>query len=258
MKLEEAQQARRNRKYKKAIELYMQAIHEDPNNALAHSGLGLTYIYLNQNDKALAMANKALQFDVNQPLAYITLASIYHAKGEMEQFKVEVEKAFALDPFFYEVGCTYANMLVSEKKFDEVLPVFEKIIESNPKKVCPHYLLGYINFQKNRFDIALKEFVKAFLVQPSLTIIIAISRTIINFYKPWSNIVFGIFFTLWYFSIFFYKVGALTVGVFSLLLIFLGANQKRMQGEKGWAIFYLITFFVLAYVFYYLYQNATL
>lgn len=258
MKLEEAQEARRNRKYKKAIELYMQVINEDSNNASAYSGAGLTYAYLNENDKALSMANKALQIDTNQPLAHIALGAIHHSKGEMEQFKFEVEKAFNLDPFFYEVGCTYAKMLVSEKRIDEALPVFEKIIEANPKKVCPHYFLGYINFQKNKFDIALKEFVKAFLIQPSLTLIISISMTIINFYKPWSNIVFGIFLSLWYFSIFFYKIGVVTFGALSLLVIFLGGNQKRIEGKKGWAIFYVITFLILAYVFYYLYQNATL
>jgi tetratricopeptide (TPR) repeat protein len=250
MNLEEAQEARRDKKYKRAIQLYDQIINENPHSAQAYAGLSLTYAYINENEYAFSMANKALQIDANQPLAHIALAAIHHAKGELENFRMEVEKAFKLDPFFYEVACTYAQMLINEQKLDDALPIFEKIIEANPKKVCPHYLLGYINFQKKQYNDALIEFKKAFTVKPSLELIRPILATLITMSMPWSNIIFALLLIFWFLSAIYYKIATATLGIFILLSMLIGGNQKRLEDKKGWAILYLICFFVFAYIFY--------
>ena len=107
MDLENAQLARRNGKYKKALELYKLAVMENPNNAEALAGLALTHVYLKENDSAFAKATEAIQLSPNQPLAHIALASVYFSKGQLELYKEEVEKAFAFQPFFMKsVVCT--------------------------------------------------------------------------------------------------------------------------------------------------------
>lgn len=188
MDIESAQLARRNGKYRKAIELYKQAITEDANNATAYAGLGLSHAYLKEKDDAIAMANKALQLDHNQPLAHIALAGVYHSKGQLEQYKNEIEKAFALDPFFYEVACAYAKILFNDKKIDEAFPIFEKIAEFNADKVCPRFFIGLAYSHKKQFRNALNEYIKAFGVQPSISLMPIIFQTLISIYWPWSNI----------------------------------------------------------------------
>ncbi|HEY9151885.1 MAG TPA: tetratricopeptide repeat protein, partial [Anaerolineales bacterium] len=183
MNIENAQIAGKNGKYKKALELYKLALQENPNNAEALAGLALTHVYLKENDSAFARATEAIQLDPNQPLAHIALASVYFSKGQLEQYKEEVERAFALQPFFYEVACTYARMLLNDKKINEAIPLFEKIIESNPQKVCPHYLLGLAYTYKKQYKEAFREYLRAFRVQPSYHIGVTLLIGLLNYYR---------------------------------------------------------------------------
>lgn len=256
MYLENAQKARREGKFKKALKLYKNTLQEYPNEASAYAGLGLTYAYLKNFDKAASMATKALHLDTKQPLAHIALAGVYHAKGKHELYKAEVEKAFKLDPYFYEIACNYAHMLISEKKIDEALPIFENMIEADPKKACPHYYLGFIYSQKNNYRAALKEYIIAFRAQPSFRLALLIPITIVNIYSPWSNIILTLFLSYWLLATVFTKIGAVIIGSIFLLLIASRGNLMLKDGKKGWAIFYLFAFVFLAYIFYSLYSNA--
>jgi tetratricopeptide (TPR) repeat protein len=257
MDIENAQLARRNGKYKKALELYKLAVIENPNNAEALAGLALTHVYLKEKDIAFARATEAIQLDPNQSLAHIALGSVYFSKEQIEQYKEEVEKAFALQPFFYEVGCTYAKMLLNDKKIDEAIPIFEKVIEANPKKVCPHYLLGWAYTSKKLYNDAYREYRKAFLVQPSFETARAVLSGLINKFRPWSILILIGVIAIWSVSALVTKIGALTFGIFFSSTILLDGINRYKEGKRGWAMLYFITFIILIFIFYYLYKNAT-
>jgi tetratricopeptide (TPR) repeat protein len=233
MDLSHADQARRDRKLKKAVELYQFALHENPSNAEALASLALTYVYLKENDAAFAKATEAIQLDPNQPLAHIALASFYFSKGQLEEYKEEVEKAFALQPFFYEVACTYAKMLLIDKKLDEAIPIFEKVIEANPKKVCPHSLLGWAYTSKNLYKDAYREYRKAFLVQPSFGTAFAVITGAINNFRPWSNLLGIGLLVIWLWAILVSK----SVMTFTVILFMSGIplifGVRNIRGGKA-------------------------
>jgi tetratricopeptide (TPR) repeat protein len=253
MDLEIAEKARRAGKYKKALEMYKLAIQGDPQSAPAYAGLGLTYIYLKKNDDAFRAANRALELDPKQHFAHITLAAIHHSKGALEQYKHEIERAFSLQPFVYEVGCMYARMLLDDKEFDTALPLFERIIEANPKKLCPRFFLGQIYFDRKDYKKALDEFIKAFRVHPSLSTAITVYSATTSAYHPWSSLLVVALLTLWIFSAFSSKIALVSLGVVHTTLVLNAGILKVKQGQTGWGLFYFFYVVVIGFVFVWLF-----
>jgi tetratricopeptide (TPR) repeat protein len=259
MHLEDAHQARRSRKYRKALELYKLALDEDKQNAEALGGLGLTYTHMNDKENAVLAARSAIAVDGHQPLAHIALAYVHHANGELEEYRNEAEKAFALNPHFYEVACTYSHMLLNDKRIDEALAVIVEIAETNPARACPHYYLGWIYVYKKQYKSALPEYIKAFRAQPSFDLTRYILSTLVNYYWPWSTMLFAIpFFALvgiWYFSMFFSKLGLITLGGFLALVTLTLAIKRFRNRQLIWGAVYLILLVMFVYSLHLFYSH---
>jgi len=65
-----------------AIEVYSQVVSLDPNNAEAHRGLGLDYLYLELFDKAIPHLQKWADLCPDDPNALFFLGRAYHEKGK--------------------------------------------------------------------------------------------------------------------------------------------------------------------------------
>jgi tetratricopeptide (TPR) repeat protein len=254
--LEPAHQTRRAGRFKKARQMYEDALLENPQNAAARAALSLTLVYMRKNEAALLEADRALELDPDQPLAHIARGVVFHAQGRRDLYKEEIENAFALQPLLYEVGCTYARLLYDEKRIDEAVPLFERTVEADPRKVCPHYFLGQIHVHKRQYAQALREFVTVFRIQPSLESAMAVCAVLLMRYAPWSHILHAAAYfagLIWALGS---RWGAVTVGLYTLFLVTLGARQRFLERRFGWAAFDVVAWLVLALAFYYLYMQA--
>lgn len=116
---------------KKAVELYKKSLELDPNYALAHQGLALTYRMspafgtLPPSEAyplAKESAMKALSIDSSLGSAYIPLASIKFANDwDFNGAETEYKKAIQLVPNNPEAHYSYGNFLVAMGRFDEAI-----------------------------------------------------------------------------------------------------------------------------------------
>ena len=86
-----------NQEYHEAIERYTEAIHIDPNYALAYNNRGRGYSELGQHQRAIEDYDKAIQLDPNDGDAYVNRGLAYDALDQYAKANADKAKACSLD-----------------------------------------------------------------------------------------------------------------------------------------------------------------
>ena len=164
--------------FQKAIGLYQQALAEDPNYALAHSGLADCHTLLafygplpvkQSMPRAEAAALKALEIDADLAAAHASMGAVhsfYHWdwKGADREFR----RAIDLDPS-YTVGHLWHGILglLPTGRLDEALAAWKRAAELDP--VTPIVNLGpaFILILQRQYDRVIEEAGKLFELDPS-------------------------------------------------------------------------------------------
>jgi len=124
-----------------------------PNDAEAHTSLGLTYSQLGMPDKTEAEYQKALAIDGNANAAF-GLAKLYYEQNKLEPALDLIRKALqknSKSPAYYNLQGVILNQM---HRYAEALPCFQAALQYSPDDVYVIINLGiaYIN---------IKEFAKA-------------------------------------------------------------------------------------------------
>jgi adenylate cyclase len=83
-------------------------------------------------EKAMKLTQKALALDNSVNAAHWTLSAIYSHKKEYEKAIAEGERCLALDPDGYVGNAAYAYSLWFASRWEEAIPVFQKLILLDP------------------------------------------------------------------------------------------------------------------------------
>ena len=164
--------------FRRAISFYEQALEEDPEYALAHSGLADCHTLLgfygpvpaNQAmPRAEAAALKALQIDTDLAAAHASVGAVhalYH--WDWKGADRELRRAIELDPS-YAVGHLWHGILALTPtgRLDEALAVWQRAAELDP--VTPVVNMGpaLIPILQRQYDRAIEEIGKLFELDPN-------------------------------------------------------------------------------------------
>jgi tetratricopeptide (TPR) repeat protein len=153
--------------FKKAMEYFELAVHEDPGFALGYVGQADCAILLRtiwdidreENlAKAKAMLERALQLDPTLAEARTTLAGVHHAheytRAHLRRAEEEFTKAIELKPSYATAHHWYSCLLREELRWDEDLKESEKAVELDP-------LSGVIINNLGIYYWAMRDFSKA-------------------------------------------------------------------------------------------------
>ena len=116
--------------------------------------IGISYFGKGEYDKAIIEFEKSIELDENHTESYYYLGQCYLQKGIVEYYNKNIFKAYSL----------YRK---ANKISEQVIPLYEKIIEDNPEDLNSHLRLGYIYEVRsivpfiNDYDKALKYYSKA-------------------------------------------------------------------------------------------------
>mgnify|MGYP001814058684 CR=1 FL=1 len=80
-----------------------------------------------KGDEGIKLLRKIIEERNNMDLAYISLARIYHAKGNTEEAIAILEQGLGVLPSNYLIFIQYMELLTSAKKYDKVITSFEKM-----------------------------------------------------------------------------------------------------------------------------------
>ncbi len=145
--------------YKRAINLYKEALALKPDYAEAHVSLARVYSFLGQHELALANCNKAIELE---PVAknYIYRARLGEESPELAL--ADFNKAIELEPT--------AKNYIYRARFGEESPElaladFNKAIELEPS--AKNYIYR-ANFHSSTYELALADYTKAIELEPSV------------------------------------------------------------------------------------------
>ena len=126
----------------KEIEVYIQAIRINPNNAIAHYSLGIAYYELGFHKDAIEAFKQAIRIDPDYAKTYCNLGVTY---GQLGFYKDEIEayiQAIRIDPDYakahYNLGAAYGQLGFHK----DAIEAFKQAIRINPNNAIAHYNLS--------------------------------------------------------------------------------------------------------------------
>jgi DNA-binding winged helix-turn-helix (wHTH) protein/tetratricopeptide (TPR) repeat protein len=154
----------------KAVGYFEDAILEDPNYALAYSGLADSYAVLGILDdippdetmpKARSAALRALELDDSLAEAHTSLAFVKHRyEWDWEGAEREFRRAIELDPDYARAHQWYGWYLVSVGRFDEAEGECLRAQQLDPLSLTTNMTAGVPYFYMGQYDKAVAHFKK--------------------------------------------------------------------------------------------------
>lgn len=133
--------------FEKSIEAYEKALELNWSVMLSFDAAAL-HEYQGQHDKAIRLYHRILAENETNERARALLANTYLRKGEIEQALNELEelRKFSDDP--KKVNFTIGRILLDEKRFDEAIALFSRILKDNPDMEGARSMLIMAHYQK--------------------------------------------------------------------------------------------------------------
>ena len=115
-----------------AEKLYNQVLEIDPDHVDTHANLGVLFINLSKNQKAIASSEKAIKINPNCFAAYNNLALAFKSIGELEKAAINYKKAIKIDPSNVTINNNLGKIFYQTGEFSKSLSYFEKVMLIEP------------------------------------------------------------------------------------------------------------------------------
>ncbi len=194
-------QALQNKEYEQAIEAFLKAIDENPEEAVGYINIGNVFASIGEVEKAERFFQKAITLDGEAGTALYGLANLYYneeryeeaaklyeqaiRKGveeadayfmlgksleRSEQVKLALpylQRAAELAPTDLEIRLSYGISLANQEIFDQAGEAFRYVVENDAENADAHYNLGFLYaVSTDRKEDALKHLKEAFTLNP--------------------------------------------------------------------------------------------
>jgi len=163
---------------KASIKLFEEAINQDPAFSPAYSSLAESYIQLYYRtfesdpalvDKASALAEKALFTDARSPSAHKAIASVYFAKGKIDEAIEELERAVDMEPLYARAWLNLGTCWLKQGDKKKGIRFFKRAIEINSDpfaKAVAYYNIACIEAADSEHKLALDSYNLALKLLP--------------------------------------------------------------------------------------------
>ena len=162
---------------KKAIEYFQEAIKEDPNYALAYSGLADAYTVApygtglslkEAHRRAREAATKALSLDPALGEPHAALAEVlFYEDWDFAGAEREFKRAIELSPSYAEGHHMYSHFLLTMGRIDESLVESRKFLDLDPLSPAPNLHLGYQYLYARQYDLSVQQHLKTLEMDPN-------------------------------------------------------------------------------------------
>jgi TolB-like protein/Tfp pilus assembly protein PilF len=164
--------------FERAVELFNEAIEEDPLYALAYAGLADTYALLSTYyhrtpddgfPKAKAAAQKALEIDDTLAEAHASLGFIQHVyEWDWIAAEAEFQRAIELNPNHATAHHWYGEFLTIQGRLDEGLEEMSKAQTLDPLSPQITRNVGFVFLIQGQYDVAIEQSQRALEMNPDL------------------------------------------------------------------------------------------
>ncbi|HSA58529.1 MAG TPA: tetratricopeptide repeat protein [bacterium] len=143
--LEKAKKAADPKKdWESAVTAFQQATTIDTRLFHAHLDLADTYRKLGQLEKAILRYRLAIETNPSDPEPWRHLAELYRQTGDETKAKDCDEKVRLLEPKSEDDLIKMGESLISQKRYDEAMQVFQRALKKNPNNAMAHFDIGIL------------------------------------------------------------------------------------------------------------------
>jgi len=145
-------QMRRQGKNLEAVKLFQTAVQQDPEFALAYSGLAETDSALGYDSQAEQASRKAMELDSQLPLAEKYLIEANHARVMKDNKKAieTYEKLAASLPGDSDVQFALGSLYLDTGEFDKARAQYAKVLKNDPKNLTALLQTGWLEVQDGK------------------------------------------------------------------------------------------------------------
>jgi serine/threonine-protein kinase len=162
--------------FRKALELFEQAVAADPSYAAAYSGISdacallASWNYAEPREmypRAVAAAQRAIELDDHSADAHASLGFIkYNFEWDWAGAERSLRRAIELNPSHETAHRWLSGFLAGMGRYAEALPIARHGLDLNPISVLPHMNLGIVHDFGGRHAESLAEFRKVVAMDP--------------------------------------------------------------------------------------------
>jgi len=152
----------KERRYGEAVKKYEQLVHSSTTNPSVYANLGYAYSELKNYAQSVKYYEKAVKAGIKDFQIYYNLGFVYEKLGR-ERDAIRAYEKYEKEKPSPEMTQIMARLYLGEKKYDQAIQAYRKLIKKNPKKAAWYTSLGYaygrkgdINNEINSYKTALR------------------------------------------------------------------------------------------------------
>lgn len=158
--------AERRGQWEQAKGLLQQWLSIDPENALAHTRMGIVLFRLNEAKEALAEFTKAKDINPDSAHPFVSLGRLFYANDDSENARKSYEKAYNENKSDAAVAQAYVEWLIQEYELDKAQEIATALRENSPGELTPLLLDGIVAYMQGQTDRAEQTFQKVLSLDP--------------------------------------------------------------------------------------------
>ncbi len=157
-----------NRIWKNSYTLWVDAVEKYPDSNTANALMGVVYMDLGMDEKALKHLEKAVQIVSYDYQSRNNLGIVYGKLGEPEKALKELMTAIYLNPDDDTIKINLSVFYQRQKEYKKAEEVLAYLLSKNPKDAQLHYRLGVLYRDAGRYEQAISELLEAMKLAPRI------------------------------------------------------------------------------------------
>ncbi len=158
--------AERRGQWEQASQLLQQWLEIDPENAMAHTRMGIVLFRLDRSKESLAEFTKA--HDINPDVAhpFVSLGQLFYADGDNEKARKSFEKAYSENKTDDRVAQAYAEWLIQQRELEKAQEISGALRSQSPDSLNALLLDGIVAYMQGQTDRAEQTLQKVLSLDP--------------------------------------------------------------------------------------------
>ena len=158
-------------RFEEAVASYRAALRVDPDYALAHAGLAHTLLAMKRYEEALASLTRSIALEPDSLSAaarHVLAGQAARAMNQVQAAADHFNRARTLDPHNTHAMDHLAMLRFGQKRYQEALTLYRKMLEVNPDNAQIHSNAGATFYYLGRPEEARRRFERALALKPDL------------------------------------------------------------------------------------------
>jgi tetratricopeptide (TPR) repeat protein len=157
-----------NRIWRNSYTLWTDAVEKSPDSNTANALMGVVYMDLGMDEKAVKYLEKAVQVLPYDYQSRNNLGIVYGRMDKPERAHHELLTAIQLKPEDDTIKINLSVFYQRQKEYEKAEEVLKYLLSKSPQNAQLHYRLGMVYKETGDYDMAIKELQKAMQLAPHI------------------------------------------------------------------------------------------